>query len=82
MDIKPLFGLDGVLFAAMASEFNDLVTAIALTDIRGALGINHDSGTSRRSPNWRKAICNCAERRIVLRSRSATSFSRRRTWIW
>jgi MFS transporter, DHA2 family, multidrug resistance protein len=45
MDIKPLFGLGGVLFAAMASEFNDQVTAIALTDIRGALGISHDPGT-------------------------------------
>jgi hypothetical protein len=45
MDIKPLLGLGGVLIAAMASEFNDQVTAIALTDIRGALGISHDSGT-------------------------------------
>jgi MFS transporter, DHA2 family, multidrug resistance protein len=45
MDIKLLFGLGGVLIAAMASEFNDQVTAIALTDIRGALGISHDSGT-------------------------------------
>src|ERR1700736_4551726 len=45
MDIKPLFGLGGVLIAAMTSEFNDQVTAIALTDISGALGISHDSGT-------------------------------------
>src|SRR4030088_2891697 len=29
----------------MTSEFNDQVTSIALTDIRGALGISHDSGT-------------------------------------
>src|ERR1700691_4328325 len=29
----------------MASEFNDQVTAIALIDVRGALGIGHDSGT-------------------------------------
>src|ERR1700692_4848141 len=29
----------------MTSEFNDQVTSIALTDIRGALGIGHDSGT-------------------------------------
>src|SRR6202790_2746370 len=29
----------------MASEFNDQVTSIALTDIRGALGISHDSGS-------------------------------------
>jgi DHA2 family multidrug resistance protein len=43
--IKPLFGLGGVLIAAMASEFNDQVTAIALIDVRGALGINYDSGT-------------------------------------
>jgi DHA2 family multidrug resistance protein len=45
VDIKPLFGLIGVLIAAMTSEFNDQVTAIALTDVRGALGISHDSGT-------------------------------------
>src|SRR5258705_1586148 len=29
----------------MTSEFNDQVTAIALVDINGALGISHDSGT-------------------------------------
>src|SRR5882672_9500484 len=29
----------------MASEFNDQVTSIALTDVRGAFGISHDSGT-------------------------------------
>src|SRR6202046_5047317 len=29
----------------MTSEFNDQVTAIALIDVRGALGISHDSGT-------------------------------------
>src|ERR1700674_2605812 len=29
----------------MTSEFNDQVTSIALTDVRGALGISHDSGT-------------------------------------
>src|ERR1700758_1048190 len=45
MDIKPLIGLGGVLIAAMTSEFNDQVTAIALVDIRGALGISHDPGT-------------------------------------
>jgi DHA2 family multidrug resistance protein len=45
VDIKPLFGLIGVLIAAMTSEFNDQVTNIALIDVRGALGISHDSGT-------------------------------------
>ena len=45
MDVKPLLGLGGVLIAAMTSEFNDQVTAVALVDIRGALGISHDSGT-------------------------------------
>src|SRR6202046_1526487 len=44
VDIKPLFGLGGGLIAAMASEFNDQVTTIALIDVRGALGIGHDSG--------------------------------------
>jgi DHA2 family multidrug resistance protein len=45
LDIKPLFGLGGVLIAAMTAEFNDQVTSIALADVRGALGIGHDSGT-------------------------------------
>ena len=45
MDIKPLFGLGGVLIAAMTSEFNDQVIAIALPDVSGALGISHDSQT-------------------------------------
>jgi DHA2 family multidrug resistance protein len=45
MDIKLLFGLGGVLIAAMTSEFNDQVTSIALADVRAALGISHDSGT-------------------------------------
>src|ERR1700690_3022982 len=45
VDIKPLFGLGGVLIAAMTSQFNDQITAIALIDVRGALGISHDAGT-------------------------------------
>jgi DHA2 family multidrug resistance protein len=45
VEIKPLLGLGGVLIAAMTSEFNDQVTSVALVDIRGALGIGHDSGT-------------------------------------
>lgn len=40
-----MFGLGGVLIAAMTSEFNDQVTSIALIDVRGALGISHDPGT-------------------------------------
>jgi MFS transporter, DHA2 family, multidrug resistance protein len=45
VDIKPLFGLGGVLIAAVTSEFNDQVMAIALPDVGGALGISHDSQT-------------------------------------
>src|SRR6202165_594303 len=45
MDIKPSFGLCGVLIAAITSEFNDQVTSVALSDVRGALGISHDAGT-------------------------------------
>jgi DHA2 family multidrug resistance protein len=42
--IPPLVGLLGVLIAAIMAEFNDQVTSLALTDIRGALGISHDPG--------------------------------------
>src|ERR1700752_5518259 len=45
MDTKPLFGLCGVLIAAITSEFNDQVVSIALSDVRGPLGISHDAGT-------------------------------------
>lgn len=45
MDKKPLIGLAGIIVAAMTAEFNDQVSAIALIDIRGALGISHDPGT-------------------------------------
>jgi MFS transporter, DHA2 family, multidrug resistance protein len=45
VDIKPLFGLGGVLIAAITSEFNDQVVSISLADVSGALGISHDSQT-------------------------------------
>jgi MFS transporter, DHA2 family, multidrug resistance protein len=45
VEIKPLFGLGGVLIAAMTAEFNDQVISIALTDVSGALGISHDCQT-------------------------------------
>jgi MFS transporter, DHA2 family, multidrug resistance protein len=45
MDIKPLFGVGGVLIAATMAQFNDQVIASALADIRGALGISYDPGT-------------------------------------
>src|SRR3979490_3262328 len=55
MDIKPFFGLCGVLIAAMTSEFNDQVTSVALNDVRGALGISHDAGT------WIESVDGSAE---------------------
>jgi DHA2 family multidrug resistance protein len=57
VDIKPLITLGGVLIAAMTSEFNDQVTVIALTDIRGALGISRDSGTCIESLYLSAEIC-------------------------
>jgi DHA2 family multidrug resistance protein len=44
MATKPLIGLLGVLVAALNAEFNELVMATALVDVRGALGISHDPG--------------------------------------
>ena len=38
-------GLVGVLIAALTSGLNDRVTDIALVDVRGVLGIDHDAGT-------------------------------------
>ena len=44
MTLAPLIGLLGVLLAALNAEFNELVMATALVDVRGALGISHDPG--------------------------------------
>src|SRR5438094_10561683 len=41
---KSLVGLSGVLVAALNAEFNELVMATALVDVRGAFGISHDPG--------------------------------------
>ena len=45
MDKRPLIGLAGVIVVAFAGELNDQVSAIALPDIMGGLGISHDPGT-------------------------------------
>ena len=45
LDVRLLIGLLGVLIAAVLGEFNDQVASIALTDVRGALGISADPGT-------------------------------------
>jgi DHA2 family multidrug resistance protein len=42
---KPLLGLLGILIAAITAELNDVVTSIALVDVRGAFGISYDPGT-------------------------------------
>jgi MFS transporter, DHA2 family, multidrug resistance protein len=43
--MKPLVGLVGILIAAIASEFNDQATVIALPDVLGAFHISYDPGT-------------------------------------
>ena len=43
--MKPIFGLIGILTAALTVEFNDVVTSTALADVQGGLGISHDAGT-------------------------------------
>jgi MFS transporter, DHA2 family, multidrug resistance protein len=45
MMTKPLLGLLGILIAASTAELNDVVTSIALVDVRGAFGISYDPGT-------------------------------------
>ena len=38
-NIRPLLGLLGVLVAALSADLNEFVSAAALTDVRGALGV-------------------------------------------
>ena len=45
MSARPLFGLAGVLLSVLISDTNDVVTAVALPEMQGALGIGHDAGT-------------------------------------
>ena len=45
MPLKPLFGLLGILVAALTVEFNDLVVSAALGDIQGGLGLSRDQTT-------------------------------------
>ena len=40
-----IIGLVGVLLAVLVSGLNEMVTKIALADIRGALFIGYDEGT-------------------------------------
>jgi DHA2 family multidrug resistance protein len=44
MNIRPLLGLLGVLLAATSADLNEIVSAVALNDVRGALGISYDLG--------------------------------------
>jgi MFS transporter, DHA2 family, multidrug resistance protein len=45
VDKRLFLGLVGILLAAIASEFNDQVTSIALADVRGGFSISRDPGT-------------------------------------
>jgi MFS transporter, DHA2 family, multidrug resistance protein len=45
MTAKSILALVGILLAAMTSEFNDLVTSIALADVRGGFAISRDPGS-------------------------------------
>jgi MFS transporter, DHA2 family, multidrug resistance protein len=43
-DVRPLVGLLGVLVAALGADFNEFVSLLTLTDVRGALGVSYDPG--------------------------------------
>src|ERR1700686_3886375 len=45
LELKPIIGLVGGLVAAVMVGLNDRATAIAMSDIRGGLGISSDPGT-------------------------------------
>src|ERR1700733_1752559 len=49
LELKPIIGLVGVLIAALTVGLNDQVTAIAMNDIRGGLGISSDPGAGLTS---------------------------------
>ena len=40
-----IIGLVGVLLAVLVSGLNEMVTKVALADIRGAMAIGYDEGT-------------------------------------
>ncbi len=44
MNIRPLIGLAGAIFAARLSNLIDRISSITLVDIRGEMGISVDSG--------------------------------------
>ncbi len=44
MDVKLVIALGGILIATMTTQLNSLVSATALADIEGGLGISHDQG--------------------------------------
>ena len=43
--LRIIIGLVGVLLAVLVSGLNEMVTKVALADIRGALAIGYDEGT-------------------------------------
>lgn len=43
--VRPLVGLVGIFLAAMMAGLNTRVGALALADIRGALGLGFDDGS-------------------------------------
>jgi len=44
MKQNPIFGLAGIIVAAMSTEFNSQVSSISIGDITGHLGMSHDAG--------------------------------------
>ena len=49
MDRKSLIGIGGIVVAVTSAEFNDLVSNVAIADIRGGLGIDLDPTSWLRS---------------------------------
>ncbi|WP_460140561.1 MFS transporter [Pseudomonas sp. S2_E01] len=45
LGLRTIIGLVGVLLAVLVSGLNEMVTKVALADIRGALAIGYDEGT-------------------------------------
>jgi DHA2 family multidrug resistance protein len=75
--IRPLIGLAGIFFAAMMAGLNTRVSALALADVRGALGFGFDDAS------WLTTVYSAGELiAMPFAAWFAITFSLRRFELW